>query len=73
MEQKTEAVEKERLISEVDLLKILGLKRLELDRLRREKGLPFVRFSTKSRAYFLSDILDWSRKNRVVNGTGSDD
>ncbi len=73
MEQKTEAVEKERLISEVDLLKILGLKKLELDRLRREKGLPFVRFSTKSRAYFLSDILEWSRKNRVINSNGSDD
>ncbi len=66
MEQRTEAMEKERLISETDLLKILGLRKPELDRLRREKGLPFVRFSSKSRAYLLSDLLHWAGKNRVV-------
>ena len=73
MEQRTEKMEKERLISETDLLKILGLRKPELDKLRREKGLPFIRFSSKSRAYFLTDLIDWSRKNRTVNGTASDD
>ena len=69
MEQRTETMEKERLISESDLLKILGLRKPELDKLRREKGLPFIRFSSKSRAYFLSDLLDWSRRNRLVINT----
>ena len=72
MEQRSEMAEKERLISESELLKILGLKKPELDRLRRDKGLPFVRFSSKSRAYLLSDLMDWSRKNRTVYGTGGD-
>ncbi len=60
----------ERLISEAELLKSLGLKKPELDRLRREKGLPFVRFSQRSRGYFLSDVLDWARKNRVTPDMG---
>ena len=54
------------MISESELLRILGLKKAELDRLRREIRLPFVRLSSKSRAYFLSDILHWAEKNRVV-------
>ena len=73
MEQNTEAMEKERLISESDLLKILGLKKPELDRIRREKGLPFVRFSSKSRAYFLSDLLEWAKRNRIVPDETSSD
>ena len=61
----------EKLIPESDLMKTLGLQRPQLDRLRREKELPFVRFSSKCRAYLLSDILDWARNNRTVMGTGS--
>jgi predicted DNA-binding transcriptional regulator AlpA len=60
----------EKLISESDLLRILGLKKLELDRLRRDKGLPYVKFSQRSRAYFLSDVLEWARKNRVTSEMG---
>jgi len=60
----------DRLISEVDLMKILGLKRPELDKLRREKGLPYVKFSQRSRAYFLSDVLEWAKRNRVTHDEG---
>ncbi len=55
----------EKLISESDLLKVLGLKKSELDRIRREKGLPYVRISQRARAYFLSDVVEWARKNRM--------
>lgn len=57
------------MISEAELTKLLGLKKPELDRLRREKGLPFVKFSQRTRAYFLSDILEWGKKNRITLDT----
>jgi predicted DNA-binding transcriptional regulator AlpA len=60
----------EKLISEADLLKALGLKKSELDRLRREKGFPYIKFSQRSRAYFLSDVMEWARKNRVTPEMG---
>ena len=60
----------DRLISEADLLRTLGLKKSELDSLRREKGLPFVKFSQRSRGYFLSDVLAWAKKNRVIPNEG---
>ena len=53
-------------MSEADLMKTLGLKKPELDRLRRDKGLPYVKFSSKARAYFLTDVLEWARKNRIT-------
>ncbi len=62
----------DRLISEEELLRIFSLKKQELDRLRREKGLPFVRFSSKSRGYLLSDLLEWAKRNRVVPETSLD-
>jgi predicted DNA-binding transcriptional regulator AlpA len=47
-------------------MKALNLKKSELDRLRREKGLPYVKLSQRRRAYLLSDILEWARKNRIT-------
>jgi len=58
------------LISEAELMKSLGLKKLELDRLRREKDLPYVKFSQRSRAFFLSDVLEWAKKNRIAPNEG---
>ncbi len=60
----------ERLISEMDLLKLLGLKRSELDKMRRDRGLPYVKLSQRTSAYFISDILEWGRNNRVTSATG---
>jgi len=56
MEEK--AMNQERLITEEELLKVLGLKKPELDRLRNEKGLPYVKFSSRSWAFFLSDVME---------------
>lgn len=52
-------------------MKSLGLKKEELDRLRRDKGFAYVKLSQRSRAYFLSDVLEWARKNRIVSDNGS--
>jgi predicted DNA-binding transcriptional regulator AlpA len=58
------------LTTEAELLKVLGLKKPELDKLRTEKGLPYVRFSARSRAFFLSDVMEWARKNRITSEKG---
>jgi hypothetical protein len=47
-------------------MKTLGLLRPDLDRLRRTKKFPFVKFSSKGRAYFLTDVLTWAKEHRVV-------
>lgn len=58
------------MISEADLMKLLGLKKSELGRLRREKGLPYVKFSQRSRAFLLSDVLEWAKANRITQDAG---
>jgi len=58
--------QEERLIPEAELMKTLGLLRPDLDRLRRTKKFPFVKFSSKGRAYFLTDVLTWAKEHRVV-------
>jgi hypothetical protein len=34
--------------------------------MRREKGLPYVKISQRARIYFLSDIMEWAKKNRIT-------
>ena len=72
MDRREKTNQGDRLISEADLLKNLSLKKQELDQLRREKGLPYIRLSRKSRAYLLSDVMNWAWKNRVVPDTVSE-
>lgn len=55
----------EKLITEAELLKILGLRKSSLSELRY-KGLPFVKLSHTCRVYFLSDIMAWSKGRRIV-------
>lgn len=53
------------LYSEADVLRVLGLSKEELSKLRR-KGLPYVKFSSKCRAYFKNDVLSFGVQNRIV-------
>ncbi len=45
-------------MSEVDLLEHLNVEQRTLDRLRREKGLPYVRPNAKCRVHLAEDVLD---------------
>jgi len=56
----------ENLFSEADVMKAFGLTKEALSKLRREEGLPFVKFSSRCRAYFWSDIINWGKLNRTV-------
>lgn len=59
----------ENLISEAEVMKAYGLTKEVLSKLRKEKGLPFVKLSSTCRAYFWSDIMNWGRQNRIVVGS----
>lgn len=49
----------EAVLSEADLLELLGIDKGTLDDLRREKSFPVVRLTTRTRVYLAKDILGW--------------
>ena len=53
-------------MSEVDLLEWLNIEKPVLDRLRREKNLPYVRLSTKHRVYFVDEVLGWLKEQQRI-------
>jgi hypothetical protein len=54
----------EEVITEQELLEFLGLKKVSLGHLRREKGFPYVAVTQTSRVYLLPDVLEWLYRNR---------
>jgi len=56
----------ENIITEETMLELLGLKKEALGVLRRDKGLPFLKISTRSRVYLESDVVSWLTSRRVV-------
>ena len=48
--------------SEAAMLELLGVDKGTLDDLRREKGLPFVRLTTRARVYLADDVLAWLKQ-----------
>jgi hypothetical protein len=57
------------MITEEELMKVMGLKPSELRYLRVEKGMPFVQLSKTKRVYLEDDLMDWFRKNRTTSVT----
>lgn len=53
---------KDLVLSEVDLLELLNIEKRTLDTLRLEKGLPFIRLSSKCRVYLAEQVLDWLKQ-----------
>ena len=53
-------------LSEADLEGLLGLNKDQIGRLRREKNLPFIKVTNRSRLYFESDVVEFFKKQRVV-------
>jgi len=49
----------EAVLSEADLLELLGIDKSTLDDLRREKDFPFVRLTTRTRVYLAKEVLGW--------------
>ena len=53
-------------ISEVDLLELLNIEQRTLDRLRREKGFPYVRLDQRNRVYLISEVTGWLKQQQRV-------
>jgi len=48
--------------SEAAMLELLGIDKKTLDDLRREKGFPFLRLTTRSRVYLVDEVLAWLKE-----------
>lgn len=48
--------------SEAAMLELLGVDKGTLDDLRREKGFPFVRLTTRARVYLADEVLAWLKQ-----------
>lgn len=49
-------------LSEEDLCALLGIDKKVLDDLRREKGFPAVRLTTRARVYLADEVLAWLKQ-----------
>ena len=56
-------MEKNQVLSEVDLLEWLNIEKIVLDVLRRQKDFPFVKLDKKNRVYFIDDVMNWLKAN----------
>lgn len=56
----------ERLVwNEPQLCQLLNLEKHQLDELRREKSLPYIKLSSRSRVFLADDVLGWLKKHRI--------
>ncbi len=49
--------------SEAAMLELLGVDKKVLDDLRREKGFPAVRLTTRARVYLADEVLAWLKRH----------
>ena len=59
------------IMTEKEVLDLLGFKKEFLDRLRRDEGLPFCQVTTQKRLFLARDITKWvAERRRVLNVLG---
>jgi hypothetical protein len=58
------------LLTEPELLELFGVKKPQLDYLRREKQLPFLRVGTKTRLYHQRSIMEWLMGRETILNRG---
>ena len=54
------------ILTEKELLELLGIKRSALDELRYRHKFPFCKISNTNRIYLVKDVLDFIESKRVV-------
>ena len=60
------------IITEQELLNLIGLSRGGLDDLRHKHQLPFCRITSRNRVYLVKDVLNFIASRRVILNEGSD-
>ena len=58
------------ILTEQELLDLLGIKRSRLYELRSKHQLPFCKLSRTSRIYLVRDVLDFVTSKRVILNRG---
>jgi len=53
-------------LTEKDLLDLLGMTKEQVADLRNRKGLPFIKVSQRNRLYFDNDIIQFFKTQRMV-------
>ena len=56
----------EDILTEKELLELLGIKRSALDDLRYKHKFPFCKISNTNRIYLVKDVLDFIESKRLV-------
>lgn len=59
------------ILTESEVLKLTGLKKLQLTEARNKKRLPFLKINTTCRLYLESDVVAWLKTCRVVLNAAS--
>jgi hypothetical protein len=60
------------ILTEKELLELLGLKKSALDDLRYRHRLPFCKISNTNRIYLVKDVLDFIESKRSILNRGSE-
>ena len=55
------------ILTEKELLDLLGIKKDFLSRLRRERQFPFCKITTTQRIYLARDVVDYIKSKRMVD------
>jgi len=56
----------EKILTEKELIELLGIKRSGLDDLRYKKQLPFCKISKTNRIYLVKDVIEFIESKRMV-------
>jgi predicted DNA-binding transcriptional regulator AlpA len=54
------------ILTEKELLELLGVKRSQLDRLRLKQHLPFCKISDRTRIYLARDVVEYIKGQRMI-------
>jgi len=54
------------ILTEQELLDLLGIRKSALDRLRHEQQLPFCKITNTNRVYLVRDVLEFIENRRTV-------
>ena len=60
------------ILTEKELLELLGIKKTALDDLRRSRKLPFCKISKTNRIYLVKAVLNFIASRRIILNEGSD-
>lgn len=59
----------ENIITEDELIELFGLRKQAIASLRYNEGLPYIKVNTRSRLYYVPDLMEWMLSRRTQSQT----